>query len=126
MWLSRGRWVERLVACLLATAALWIRIQTSLKKVQKWRHNKQWSGQYTLARQKIYKELNKYKMWTLMEFWSSILYWLEHAPSFPRLVWQFCNYCMILFDCFGIKRYPNSDPVTIISKQTELQHKGIE
>ncbi len=38
-----------MVAHLLATAALWIRIQTSPK-------HKQWSGQHTLARQKIYKK----------------------------------------------------------------------
>ncbi len=33
-----GRWVAKLVACLLATAALWVRIQTSLKstKITEW------------------------------------------------------------------------------------------
>jgi steroid 5-alpha reductase family enzyme len=30
-----GRWVAKLVACLLAMAALWVRIQTSLKNT-KW------------------------------------------------------------------------------------------
>jgi len=34
-WLSKGRWVAKLVARLLATATLWVRIQTSLKNT-KW------------------------------------------------------------------------------------------
>ncbi len=41
-WLSRGmggqvgRWVAKLVARLLATAALWVRIEPSLKNTKKW------------------------------------------------------------------------------------------
>ncbi len=31
-WLSCGRWVPKLLSRLLATAALWVRIQTSLKE----------------------------------------------------------------------------------------------
>jgi hypothetical protein len=34
-WVAKGRWVAKLVAHLLATAALWVRIQTSLKNT-KW------------------------------------------------------------------------------------------
>jgi hypothetical protein len=49
-----GRWVAKLVARLLATAALWVRVQISLKKIHK--GHKQKSGQHTLARQKIYKK----------------------------------------------------------------------
>jgi hypothetical protein len=48
-----GRWEAKLVARLLATAALWVRFQTSLKNT-KGRH-KQRIGQHTVARQKIYK-----------------------------------------------------------------------
>ncbi len=44
----------QLVARLLAAAALWVRIQTSLK-IQNGRH-KQRSGQHTIVRQKKYKE----------------------------------------------------------------------
>ncbi len=42
--------MAKLLARLLATAALWVRIQTSLKNTNG--RNKQRSGQYTLARQK--------------------------------------------------------------------------
>jgi hypothetical protein len=49
---KRGRWVAKLVARLIATAALWARIQTSLKNIKIGVH-KQRSGQPTLARQKI-------------------------------------------------------------------------
>jgi hypothetical protein len=49
-WLSFREWVLKLVARLLAAAALLVRIQPSLKNT-KWRH-KQRSGQHTLARQK--------------------------------------------------------------------------
>ncbi len=45
-------WVAKSVAHQLATAALWVRIQTSLKKIINGRH-KQRSGLHTLARQKI-------------------------------------------------------------------------
>jgi hypothetical protein len=45
-----GRWVAKLVARLLATAALWVR--TSLKNTGR---HKQRSGQHTLARQKNIK-----------------------------------------------------------------------
>ncbi len=31
-WLAKGRWVAIFIAHLLATAALWVRIQTSIKK----------------------------------------------------------------------------------------------
>ncbi len=48
-------WVYKFVARLLATAAVWVLIQISLKK-QKRRH-KQRSSQHTLARQKIYKKI---------------------------------------------------------------------
>jgi hypothetical protein len=50
-WLSRemvgqlGRWVAKLVSHLLATAALWVRIQTSLKKYKM-------GKKHALARQK--------------------------------------------------------------------------
>jgi hypothetical protein len=47
--------VAKLVARLLATAALWARIQTSLKNTKIGRH-KQRSWQLTLARQKIQKK----------------------------------------------------------------------
>jgi hypothetical protein len=40
----------KLVERLLATAALWVRIQTSLKNIK--RLNKKMSGSHTLARQK--------------------------------------------------------------------------
>ncbi len=43
--------MAKLVAHLLATAALWVRIQTSLEKLN-WLH-KQRSGKHTLARKKI-------------------------------------------------------------------------
>jgi hypothetical protein len=49
--LLAGRWVAKLVARLLAAAAPWARIQTSLKNTQNGRH-KQRSGQHTLARLK--------------------------------------------------------------------------
>ncbi len=49
-----GRWVAKLVARLLAAAALWDRIQTYLKNnVQNGRH-KQRSGQHRLARPNKY------------------------------------------------------------------------
>jgi hypothetical protein len=58
-WLSLGRWVSTLVARLLATAALWVRIQSRLlSKIQNCRH-KQRSCQHTLARQKILKYKNQ-------------------------------------------------------------------
>ncbi len=44
-----GRWVAELVARLSATAALWVRNQTPLKKNER---HEQRSGQHTLARQK--------------------------------------------------------------------------
>jgi hypothetical protein len=47
-WLS-GSWVAKLVARLLAAAALWVRIQTALKN-KNGRH-KQRSGHHILARQ---------------------------------------------------------------------------
>ncbi len=47
-------WVAKLVARLLATAALWVRIQIS--KIQNGRH-KQRGGQHTLARQKKYTKI---------------------------------------------------------------------
>ncbi len=50
-----GRCVDKLLARLLATTALWVWIQTSLKK-QNGRH-KQGSGQHTLARQKYTKNI---------------------------------------------------------------------
>ncbi len=51
-WVDKlGRWVAKLVARLLATAALWVQIQISLKKLQSGRH-KQRSVQHNLARQK--------------------------------------------------------------------------
>jgi hypothetical protein len=51
---KEGRCVAKLVARLLATAALWDRIRTSLKNVQ----NKQRNGQHTLAdQQKIKSQL---------------------------------------------------------------------
>ncbi len=56
-WVAKygdGWLLARLVARLLATAALWVRIQTSLKKIQNGRH-KQRSCDHTLACQKIYK-----------------------------------------------------------------------
>ncbi len=45
-----GRWVAKLVSRLLATAALWVLIQTSLK-IQNGPH-KHRNGQHTLVRQK--------------------------------------------------------------------------
>ncbi len=49
-----GRWVAKLVvAHLLATAALWVQIQTSLKNTKLGRH-KQRSDQNTLYRHKKY------------------------------------------------------------------------
>jgi hypothetical protein len=50
-----GRWMAKLVARLLATAALWVRIQTSLKQKTKRRH-KQRSAQHILARQKDFQK----------------------------------------------------------------------
>jgi hypothetical protein len=47
--------VAKLVVRLLATAALWIQVKTSLK-IQNGR-NMQKSGQHTKARQKIYKKI---------------------------------------------------------------------
>ncbi len=54
-WLRKGGgvWVANLVAHLLSTAALLVRIQT---KNTKYERHKQRSGQHTLARQKIYKK----------------------------------------------------------------------
>ncbi len=50
-WVAKsGRWVAKLVARLLATADLSVRIQTSLKNTKG--RQKQRSGQHTLARQK--------------------------------------------------------------------------
>jgi hypothetical protein len=46
-------WLEHL----LATAALWVRIQTSLKITKLATYSKQTSGQHTLVRQKIYKKV---------------------------------------------------------------------
>jgi hypothetical protein len=55
--MGRWRWVAKLVARLLATAGLWIRIKTSLKKYKIGGH-KETNGQHTLARQKnIYKKI---------------------------------------------------------------------
>jgi hypothetical protein len=45
-----GRWVAKLVTRLLATAALWIRIQSFVFKNTKWVTYV--SGQHTLARKK--------------------------------------------------------------------------
>ncbi len=45
------RWVAKLVARLLATGALWVRIQTSLKKYKMGDISKR-NGQHTLVRQK--------------------------------------------------------------------------
>ncbi len=59
-WMSEvtdtERWVAKLVASLLATAALWVRIKTSLKTT-KWSDDisKEWSTHSSPA-QKIYKE----------------------------------------------------------------------
>jgi hypothetical protein len=53
IWVAKlGRWVDKLVASLLDTAAVWVRIQTSLKNTKMGDK----SGQHTLARQKIYKK----------------------------------------------------------------------
>jgi hypothetical protein len=49
-WVSSGRWVAKLVARLLAKAALWVRISSHLSKIQNGRHKPR-SGQRTLARQ---------------------------------------------------------------------------
>jgi hypothetical protein len=46
-----GRWMAKLLARLLATAALWVRIQQTYLKNTKGRH-KQKNGQHTQARQK--------------------------------------------------------------------------
>jgi hypothetical protein len=46
-----GDGVAKLIAPLLATEALWARIQTSLKNT-KWRQKWQRGGKHTLARQK--------------------------------------------------------------------------
>jgi hypothetical protein len=46
-----GIWVAKLVAHLLAPAALWVRIQTSLTNTKNGRH-KHKRGQNTFARQK--------------------------------------------------------------------------
>ncbi len=53
----RGRWVAKLVAQLLATAALWVRIRTSPKNTNG-RH-KQRSKQHNLARQNIENNIQK-------------------------------------------------------------------
>jgi len=54
-WVAKiGRWVAKLVARLLATAALWVRIQTSLMNT-KWATSANLSGQL-VARQKIYRK----------------------------------------------------------------------
>ncbi len=53
--LTLGKWVAKLVARLLATAALWVRIPTSLK-IENGRP-KHRSGQNNLARPKIYKKV---------------------------------------------------------------------
>jgi hypothetical protein len=50
-----AREMAKLVAHLHATAALWVRIQTSLKNTE---YKIQKSGQHTLARQKIYKKVD--------------------------------------------------------------------
>jgi hypothetical protein len=50
-----GRWVAKLVARLLATAALWVRIQTSLK-IQNGRH-KHRSGEHTPAQARQKKQI---------------------------------------------------------------------
>jgi hypothetical protein len=34
IWVALGRWVAKLIARLLATAALWVQIQTSLKNAK--------------------------------------------------------------------------------------------
>jgi hypothetical protein len=55
--MMRDGWLlVKLVARLLATAALWVRIQASLKNAKWATYSKRRSGQHTLARQKIYKK----------------------------------------------------------------------
>ncbi len=51
-WLSLGGWVARQ----LATAALWVRVHTSLKNHK----GATWSDRHTLARQKTYKKIYIY------------------------------------------------------------------
>jgi hypothetical protein len=54
-WMAKlGRWVAKLVSRLLASAALWVLIRTSLK-IQNGRH-KHRSSQHTLARKKNFKK----------------------------------------------------------------------
>jgi hypothetical protein len=50
--LEKGRWMAKFVARLIAMAALWVRIQTSLKTTKMGD-----ISQHTLARQKIYKNI---------------------------------------------------------------------
>jgi hypothetical protein len=58
-WLSRGTvgkvggWVDKMVSLLLATASLWVRIQTSPQNCK--RVTKQRSGQHKIARKKYSK-----------------------------------------------------------------------
>ncbi len=55
----RLRWLAKLVARLLATATLWVRIQTSLKKYKNGRQKPR-SGQHILANRKHIKKTDKH------------------------------------------------------------------
>ncbi len=54
-WLSGGRWVAKLVERLYAAAALWVRIQTSLKNTEWATKAKEWPTHSSSP--KIYKKI---------------------------------------------------------------------
>jgi hypothetical protein len=54
--MPHGDNMAKMVARLLAIAAFWVRIQTSLKNTKNGRQKSKGVGQHTLARQKIYQK----------------------------------------------------------------------
>ncbi len=78
-WLS-GRWVAKLVAYLLATAALWVRIQTSLKNTNWATQAKEWPT-HSSPPKNIQKNYRDYKKWTLSQI----------RPSCGFTMWLYNN-----------------------------------
>ncbi len=68
------RSVTKLVARLLTTAALWVRIQTPLKSEHWATYGKRRSDQHTLARQKIFLKNNYAGLRTCNDFLSPFVY----------------------------------------------------
>ncbi len=87
-----GKWLAKLVARLLATAALWVQIQTSLK-IQNGRP-KHRNGQHNLARPKIYK-----KVFTFLAFLAHFLSSegvRSNLNSHSLRAWNSCNFLNML------------------------------